>query len=106
MSRPTAEQIAYQVLGPVGAKVSKRNNMRRRDLGWTEVALLELLRGDWQHAVDNGWDALVSAASDAVRDGRVHLQRLSDAVAGERSPAVRTHFTHLVDDLRARGVAA
>jgi hypothetical protein len=139
MTRPTAEQIALQVLGPVGAgpvgvsaartfglttqipaeptfsiagpvptvrglKVSKRNNMRRRELKWTEVALLELLRGDWKRTVDNGWDALVAAADDAVRDGRVRLQRVSNAVESERSPAARTHFTHLIEDLRRRGV--
>ncbi|WP_142277530.1 hypothetical protein [Mycobacterium timonense] len=141
MSRPTAEQIAVQVLGPVGAgpagvsaartfglttqvpaeptfsvagpvptvhgvKVSKRNNMRRRDLKWTEVALLELLRGDWEYTVDDGWDALVDAADQAVRDGRVRLQSVGDAVDGERSPAARKHFSHLIEDLRGRGVRA
>jgi hypothetical protein len=141
MTRPTAEQIAHQVLGPVGAgpvgvsaartfglttqipaeptfsiagpvptvrgvKVSKRNNMRRRDLGWTEVALLELLRGDWEVTVDDGWDALVAAAFDAIRDGRVRLSRVGDAIDGERSPAARTHFNHLIEDLSGRGVAA
>ncbi|WP_287039380.1 hypothetical protein [Mycobacterium sp.] len=141
MTRPTAEQIAHQVLGPAGAgpvgvsaartfglttqipaeptfsvagpvptvrgvKVSKRNNMRRRELGWTEVALLELLRGDWRQTVEGGWDALVGAAHDAVRDGRIRLDRVGDAVDGERSPAARTHFNHLVEDLRRRGVAA
>ncbi|WAC92221.1 hypothetical protein [Mycobacterium sp. Aquia_213] len=141
MTRPTAEQIAVQVLGTVGAgpvgvsaartfglttqipaepafsvagpvptvhglKVSKRNNMRRRDLRWTEVALLELLRGDWEQTVDDGWNALVDAADDAVRNGRVRLEQVGDAVDGERSPAARTHFSHLVEDLRGRGVAA
>lgn len=141
MTRPTAEQIAVQVLGPVGAgpvgvsaartfglttqipaepafsiagpvptvhglKVSKRNNMRRRDLRWKEVALLELLRGDWEQTVDNGWNALVAAADDAVRSGGVRLEHVGDAVDGERSPAARMHFSHLVDDLRGRGVAA
>lgn len=139
MTRPTAEQIALQVLGQVGAgpvgvsaarafglttqipaeptfsvagpvptvhgvKVSKRNNMRRRDLKWTEVALLELLRGDWEQTVDNGWESLVAAADDAIRDGRVRLHRVGDAVEGERSPAARTHFNRLVEDLRGRGV--
>jgi len=141
MTRPTAEQIAVQVLGPIGAgpvgvsaarafglttqipaepafsvagpvptvrgvKVSKRNNMRRRDLKWNEVALLELLRGDWEHTVDDGWDALVAAAGAAVRDGRVRIETVGDAVEGERSPAARTHFNHLVEDLRNHGVQA
>jgi hypothetical protein len=139
MNRPTTEQIALEVLGPVGAgpagvsaarafglttqipaestfsvagpvptvygvKVSKRNNMRRRDLKWTEVALLELLRGDWEQTVDDGWDALVAAADQAVRDGRVHLQNVGHAVDGERSPTARKHFSHLVEDLRGRGM--
>jgi hypothetical protein len=95
------------VAGPVptsvpGVKVSKRNNMHRRDLSYTEIALLELLRGDWESTVEGGWAALVSAAAKAIRERKVRPIALADAVAAERSPAARASFARLTKDLRDR----
>ena len=39
-----------------GVRVSKRNNMRRRELNYDEIALLELLRGGWENH-SGGWVA-------------------------------------------------
>jgi hypothetical protein len=73
--------------------------MRRRNLGYVEVAVLELLRGDWELTVEGGWPALLAAVSRAVADGRVRLDAVADAVAGERSPAARDNLSRMTTDL-------
>jgi hypothetical protein len=83
--------------------VAKRNNMRRRELNYSEIALLELLRGDWEFTVDGGWPALVSAVVVAIRDGKIRPSVVNEALAGERSPAARANFSRLVSELPARG---
>ena len=96
---------ALTIAGPVprsvpGVRISRRNNMHRRDLSYTEIALLELLRGAWESVVEGGWDALVTATANAVERGKVRPEALAVAVAGERSLAARASFARLVDDLR------
>lgn len=139
MTRPTSEEIAAQVLGPIGVgptgvsaaralglttqvpaqpafsvagpvpivhgvRVSKRNNMGRRDLRFAEIALLELLRGAWESTVDGGWEALVSASETAIRAGKIRLESIGKTLRGERSPAARQNYARLIDALRLRGV--
>lgn len=99
-------QPTLTVAGPVptsvpGVKVSKRNNMRRRKLRYTEIALLELLRGDWAATVDGGWPALVSAYGAAVKAHKIRPTAVSDAIAGEHSPTARKNFAKLVSELTA-----
>ena len=99
---------ALTVAGPVptsvpGVTVSKRNNMLRRELGYTEIALLELLRGDWESIVEGGWPALVSAAAKGVREGKIRPAALAGAVAAERSPTARANLERLNHDLRWPG---
>jgi hypothetical protein len=96
------------VAGPVptavpGVRISRRNNMRRRELRYTEIALLELLRGDWESVVEGGWDALVSATARAVEERRVRLGEVTKAVEGERSPAARINLVRLTDALARAG---
>lgn len=88
------------VAGPVptalpGVVVSRRNNMKRRDLSYVEIAVVELLRGDWETTVDGGWLAFLAAVSRAVGDGSVRLDTVADAVAGERSPAARDNLSRM-----------
>lgn len=95
-------QPTFTVAGPVptavpGVKVSKRNNMRRRNLRYTEIALLELLRGDWEATVDEGWPALASAYNAAVRARKIRPAAVVDAIEGERSPAARRNFAKLAN---------
>ncbi|MCW2542282.1 MAG: hypothetical protein JWN95_4007 [Frankiales bacterium] len=95
------------VAGPVptsvpGVTVSKRNNMRRRELYYLEIALLELLRADWESTVEGGWPVLVSAAAGAIRDGKVRPSAVAEALATEHSPAARANFARLTTDLRTR----
>ena len=92
------------VAGPVpasvpGVTVSKRNNMRRRTLRYSEIAVLELLRGDWAFTVEGGWPALVAAVHTATRCAEVDLGVLAEAISAEHSPAARANFTRLTDDL-------
>ncbi len=76
--------------------------MRRRELNYAEIALLELLRGAWESTVEGGWTALVSAAANAIRDLKIRLDALEAALAGERSPAARANFRRLTSELPAR----
>ena len=93
-------QPSFTVAGPVpssltGFRVSRRNNMRRRKLRYTEIALLELLRGDWETTVDGGWSALVSAYRSAVQSRSIRPEAITQAMPGERSPAARRNFEQL-----------
>jgi hypothetical protein len=102
-ARPTVT-----IAGPVptsvpGVRISKRNNMRRRDLKYAEIALLELLRGDWEATVDGGWPALVAASEAAVRSRKVRPKHVREAV-GNEPPTARTNYGRLVTDLHRRGL--
>lgn len=97
---------AFTIAGPVpagiaGVAISKRNNMGRRSLTFVEIALLELLRGDWEYLVDGGWGALVEAVARARKNGTVDLASVHDAAEGERSPALRRNLDRLTDALTA-----
>jgi hypothetical protein len=100
-------RTALTVAGPIpasvpGVKVSRRNNMRRRDLNYAEIAVLELLRGDWETTIEGGWRALVIVVDEAARLGKINLSALADALVTERSPAARAGFDRLGKDVRAR----
>lgn len=96
-------QPALTIAGPTptslpGVKISRRNNMRRRDLNYTEIALLELLRGDWETTVDGGWPALVAAYRKRVETGGIRPCAVRAAIASERSPRARRNFGLLTAD--------
>ncbi len=92
------------VAGPMptsvpGVRVSRRNNMGRRELTYTEIALLELLRGSWESVVEGGWDALVAATAEATERGTVRLDHIASAVEGEHSPTARANYARLANDV-------
>jgi hypothetical protein len=100
-------QPTLSIAGPVptsvpGVKISKRNNMRRRALRFIEIALVELLRGDWERTVDGGWPALVTACEAAMRDHKIDLESIGYAIKREHSPAARENYERLVRHLRPR----
>jgi hypothetical protein len=102
---------ALTVAGPVptsvpGVRVSKRNNMHRRELTYTEIALLELLRGSWESVVEGGWAALAKATAEATDRGLIRLDRMASAVEAEHSPAARANFARLTRDVHAKPRAA
>ena len=102
---------ALTVAGPVptsvpGVRVSRRNNMRRRELTYTEIALLELLRGSWESVVEGGWDALVAATADATERGTLRLDHVASAVEGEHSPTARVNYARVANDVQNRIRAA
>jgi hypothetical protein len=95
---------ALTIAGPVptsvpGVRASRRNNMLRRDLSYVEIALLELLRSDWEAVVEGGWDALVAATARAVKERTVCLDAVARVVAGEHSPAARSSLARLTEAL-------
>ncbi len=95
----------FAVAGPKptglkGVRVSQRNNMARRDLSFTEIALLEVLR-DPKTLVEGPWARLVEAARSAISQGRVNVKRLAEASTHERPSAARSAATRLLSDLAA-----
>lgn len=69
-------QPAFAVTGHTptsipGARICTRANMLRRTPNFQEIALLELLRGDWVYVVDDGWTALAAAAARAQAAGTI-----------------------------------
>ncbi|MGW5383953.1 DUF6088 family protein [Nocardia sp. NPDC003963] len=99
------------VTGPVptavpGVRISKRSNLRRLALTSLEIAVLELLRGDWESAVDGGWSALASAVGAAVERGRLRWRELTTAAEAEHSPALRRNLRRLSEDLQVSGMLA
>lgn len=103
--------LTMAVAGPVptalpGVKISKRNNARRSTLHPLEIAALELLRGDWETTVDDGWTAMSAALTHAIAAGTLRWHELITAAEGERSPALRRNLTRLEGELRASGAIA
>jgi hypothetical protein len=99
------------VTGPVptavpGVKVSQRSNLKRLALTALEIATLELLRGDWETTVDDGWSALTDAVGKALATGKLRWRKLVTAAEGERSPALRDNLGRLHNDLLASGMLA
>ncbi|WP_245571039.1 DUF6088 family protein [Glaciibacter superstes] len=91
------------VAGPVPEPISdvrihRRNNMARRDLNETEIALLEVLR-DPSTLVESGWEALVPSARALIRSREIDLERLTAAITGEGSRSARDNFDRLAVEL-------
>ncbi len=81
-----------------GVRISKRNNIARRDLTYTEIAVLEVLR-DWKFTTDRDWNELVKAVSQRVASGDVRPDKLAKAGRGESRPDVRAGLQVLVEAL-------
>lgn len=102
-------RVSLTVAGAVptalpGVTVSRRNNMLRRDLAYVEIAVLELLRGDWETTVEGGWPAFLTAVSRGIGDGSVRIEAVAKAVTGERSPATRDNLSRLLEGLPETGM--
>ncbi len=86
-----------------GVKISARSNLKRLGLTSLEIATLELLRGDWETTVDDGWSALAGAIKKAVDTGKLRWRKLVTAAMGEHSPALRENLHRLSQDLQLSG---
>jgi hypothetical protein len=83
------------VAGPVpsfqGVMFHKRNNLARRDLGFWEIALLEVLRSYPAYA-EADLDELATRVCSLVAEGKVRFSHLEKAARSERSPALRRNL--------------
>ncbi|MEV0466645.1 DUF6088 family protein [Nocardia tengchongensis] len=82
-----------------GVRQSRRTNPRREPLRWLEIAVLELLRGDWETTVDDGWEALVDRVVILLQNNEIRIDVLADAVDGERHRLLRENWARLWVDL-------
>lgn len=94
---PATPEVA--VAGPVpsleGVRFHKRNNLARRNLGFWEIALLEVLRSYPAYA-DVGLDELATRACSLSAEGKVRLPRLASAARSEHSPALRRNLAAVI----------
>ncbi|MFD7846100.1 hypothetical protein ACFV4K_24545 [Nocardia sp. NPDC059764] len=84
-----------------GVRIVGRSNQSRRQLRYIEIAVLELLRGDWRSTVDDGWTALVDSISREIRAGRLRLDKLRSAARVERCATLHAYWARLESDLDA-----
>ncbi|MGB7962762.1 MAG: hypothetical protein WCF12_07375, partial [Propionicimonas sp.] len=84
--------------------VSRRNNLARLQLGYTEVAVLELLR-DWQTTTQATWGQIVTALRAAIDAGALDTNKLAAAGRCEPHPNVRHDLTALLTDSAQPGQA-
>lgn len=98
--------VVGRVPGSVrGVRLTKRNNLERVGLTYTEIALLETLRS-WTTTVDAGWDGLVEAVRARVASGGIRLDVVRRAAAREHSRAVAEGMRRLVEGLAEPADAA
>lgn len=81
-----------------GVRIHKRNNVRRRSLNESEIALLEVLR-DPQTLVEGGWEALVAVARREFSSGGMRWASLLESIDGEGPVATRANFARLRAEL-------
>ena len=90
---PATPEVA--VAGPVpsfkGVRFHKRNNLARRDLGFWEVAVREVLRSYPDYA-EASLDELVRRVSSLAAEGKIRLDPLKRAASSEHSPKLRQNF--------------
>jgi len=78
-----------------GVRFHKRNNLARRDLGFWEIALLEVLRSYPVYA-EVGLDELATRVCSLVVEGKVRFPHLEMAACSERSPALHRNLAAVV----------
>ena len=105
-ARPAVAVTGRRVPAGLPVKVTTRSNPARASLRPLEIAALELLRGDWETTVDDGWPALVSALAEAVASHTLRWNKLAVAAKGEHSAAVREALARLQNDLQISGILA
>jgi hypothetical protein len=84
--------------------VSRRNNLARLQLGYTEVAVLELLR-DWQTTTQATWGQIITAVRAAIDARAVDTTKLATAGRSEPHPNIRHDLTVLLNDVTQPGQA-
>ncbi|MBF6215809.1 hypothetical protein IU487_32950 [Nocardia puris] len=103
-AKPAMAVTGRSVPTGLPVRVNTRSNLARTSLRPLEIAALELLRGDWEITVDDGWPALVSAVGQAMGSGKLRWNKLVAAAEREHSSALRETMARLRDDLRASGI--
>jgi len=88
---------AHEVV-PAGVRLHSRNNVSRRELNETEIALLEVLR-DPTNLVERGWSSLVEVVKSRIDAGVIRVALVQDAARTERSRATHEHSRRLWSDL-------
>ncbi|MEW6058839.1 MAG: hypothetical protein AB1551_01630 [Actinomycetota bacterium] len=98
---PAVPEFAMVGPPPTGIRevnFHSRRNFARLGLGYEEIALLEVLR-DWPEHADAEWADVERTVSELRNDGRIRLDRVGKAVAGERAPVLKERIARLVTDL-------
>lgn len=102
-SRPTLAVTATSAEGLPVAVIS-RANRQRISLTPGEIAAVELLRGDWETTVDDGWPALSGALAQAVASGKLRWPKLVKVAGGEHSPVLQANLSRLSEQWVTSGI--
>lgn len=99
LSTQVPPKLDLAVVGPPpssipGVRFHSRRNLERLKLNYLEVALLECLR-DWPRSVEADWSALVERTVELTSEGKIRLDRVLSAAAGEFAPEVRKRMKML-----------
>jgi hypothetical protein len=99
---PATPEVA--VAGPApsfkGVRFHRRNNLARRDLGFWEIAVLEVLRSYPAYA-EATIDEVAARVRSLVSEGKVRLAYLEKAARSEHSAALRRNLVAVAARLPA-----
>ena len=90
---PAVPEVAVAGPAPVfpGVRFHRRNNLDRRDLNPTEIAVLEVLRA-WPAHSEVGPDELVRRIAELEADGKVRIEVVRAVARLERSTRLRQNI--------------
>lgn len=99
--RPVLAVVGAAPVGVSGVEWQTRNNIARAQLGFAEVAVVELL-SIFPHGVEADWSEVVARVADLRERRKINLDRIRAVVAAERrKPELRENFDRLLVDLAA-----
>ncbi len=97
--RPVLAVVGAAPTGVSGVEWQTRNNLTRAQLGFADVAVVEVL-SLYPYGVETEWSEVVARIADLRDRGMIDLDRIRTAVAWERrKPELRENLERLLADL-------
>lgn len=99
-AHPMLTTVGRPPKGVGGVAFAQRANLARVDLGYLDIALLEVLRS-YPDYVEVPWPQLVDHIKDLAERGAIQLDAVAQAAANERSAPLKANLHRLLASLRA-----
>lgn len=100
---PALPNLAIVGAGPKGidgVRFHTRSNLRRADLGYLDIALLEVLRA-WPRFCEVNWDTMVTRVCPLIDHHKIDLNRIRDAATTERPASLLSRVDALSASLKS-----